>query len=236
MHVHAKSNKASYVDVRANKFSYAHAEKFPFVSVRDNGFYKITKRLLDFTGALLGLIFLSPVLILISLAVVIEKPGPVFFRQKRVGKGGKEFYMYKFRSMVTNAEELLDSLKEKNEADGPLFKIKGDPRITRTGSILRKTSLDELPQLINVLIGEMSLVGPRPGLPHEVEQYKPWQRQRLLVEQGMTGLWQVSGRSNLSFDEMIKLDLEYIENRSIWYDLKLILKTVPALLGSKGAY
>lgn len=212
------------------------AELYRNFKVEKSWVYEYSKRLLDIISSLAGIIILLPMFVTISAIIKLEDSGPVFFKQKRVGKDGKEFYMFKFRSMVVDAEALLAQLKDKNEADGPLFKIKEDPRITRIGKILRKTSLDEFPQLINVLKGEMSLVGPRPALPSEIELYKTWHKKRLLVSQGMTGLWQVSGRSNLTFDQMIELDLEYVRKRSLGYDLYLILMTIPAILGSKDAY
>lgn len=199
--------------------------------------YLITKRFIDILGSLIGIILLSPLLIIISLAIKIEDPkGPVFFKQKRVGLDGEVFYMYKFRSMVSNAEDLLHNLLELNETTGPIFKLKNDPRVTKIGKFIRKTSIDELPQLWNVLKGEMSLVGPRPALPREVDQYSAYDRQRLLVVPGCTGLWQVSGRSNIGFEEMVELDIKYISTRSVWFDLKLIVRTAFLLLGSKDAY
>lgn len=199
-------------------------------------FYNFSKRAFDFTASFLGIFLLLPMFIIIAVLIKIEDMGPVFFKQERVGKAGKSFYMYKFRSMIVNADDKLESLSERNEAVGPLFKIKDDPRMTRVGKLLRKTSLDEFPQLINVLKGEMSLVGPRPALPSEVQQYKPIHKERLQVLQGMTGLWQISGRSNLTFDQMIDLDLEYVHRRSLWFDLYLVLMTIPALIGSDDAF
>jgi lipopolysaccharide/colanic/teichoic acid biosynthesis glycosyltransferase len=160
----------------------------------------------------------------------------VFFSQTRVGKNGKEFKMYKFRSMVSDAEERLNDLLKYNETTGAMFKMKNDPRVTKVGRFIRKTSIDELPQLWNVLKGDMSLVGPRPPLPREVEQYTEYDKQRLLVTPGCTGLWQISGRSNVGFKEMVELDLQYIRNRSILLDLKIIFKTVLVLFGSKDAF
>lgn len=192
---------------------------------------------MDICGALIGLICLSWLFLIVALLIKLEDPkGPVFFKQVRVGKDGKEFYMYKFRSMVTNAEELLESLLHLNETTGAMFKMKNDPRVTKIGRFIRKTSIDELPQLWNVLKGEMSLVGPRPPLPREVAQYTEYDKQRLLVTPGCTGLWQISGRSNVGFKEMVELDLQYIRNRSILFDLKIILKTVLVLFGSKDAF
>jgi exopolysaccharide biosynthesis polyprenyl glycosylphosphotransferase len=187
-------------------------------------------------GASVGLVLGAPFLTLISLAIRLDSPGPVIFRQTRVGAGGKWFEMYKFRSMRQGAEAELEELRDLNEADGPLFKIYDDPRLTRVGRFLRHTSLDELPQFLNVLRGEMSLVGPRPPLPAEVDGYVEWHKKRLEVRPGMTGLWQVSGRSMLSFDEMVLLDIYYIENWSLWLDLKILLRTVPQVLFGNGAY
>ncbi|MFB5166675.1 sugar transferase [Parageobacillus toebii] len=207
------------------------------VVVNDKKGYLIAKRIMDICGALIGLICLSWLFLIVALLIKLEDPkGPVFFKQVRVGKDGKEFYMYKFRSMVTNAEELLDSLLHLNEATGAMFKMKNDPRVTKVGRFIRKTSIDELPQLWNVLKGEMSLVGPRPPLPREVAQYTEYDKQRLLVTPGCTGLWQVSGRSNVGFEEMVELDLKYIRERSILFDLKIIFKTILLLFGSKDAY
>ncbi|MEC5269342.1 sugar transferase [Heyndrickxia coagulans] len=170
--------------------------------------YTILKRGMDIIGAVLGLIFLSWLFLLVAILIKIEDPkGTVFFKQIRVGKNGKEFYMFKFRSMVTDAEEKLRDLLKYNEIDGAMFKLKEDPRVTKIGKIIRKTSIDELPQLLNVLKGDMSLVGPRPPLPREVKKYTDYDLQRLLVVPGCTGLWQISGRSSLSFKEMVELDL-----------------------------
>ncbi|MFS0603746.1 sugar transferase [Peribacillus frigoritolerans] len=195
------------------------------------------KRFVDFIGAFTGLILLSPIFLLIAILIKIEDPkGSIFFKQVRVGKDETEFQMYKFRSMVSDAEERLKDLLTLNEVSGAMFKMKEDPRITRIGKFIRKTSIDELPQLWNVLKGDMSLVGPRPPLLREVVEYSSYDRQRLLVIPGCTGLWQVSGRSNLNFDQMIKLDLKYIEDRTFWFDLKIIFKTVLMIIGSKDAY
>ncbi|QWH63549.1 sugar transferase [Bacillus mycoides] len=199
--------------------------------------YLLTKRCMDFIGALCGLILLSPLFLIIALIIKYEDPkGPVLFKQIRVGKDGKEFHMYKFRSMVADAEERLKDLLQYNEVSGAMFKMKEDPRITKIGKFIRKTSLDELPQLINVLKGEMSLVGPRPPLPREVKEYTAYDKQRLLVIPGCTGLWQVSGRNNLGFKEMVQLDLQYIKKRSILFDIIIIFKTVKEVFCSKEAY
>jgi lipopolysaccharide/colanic/teichoic acid biosynthesis glycosyltransferase len=173
---------------------------------------------------------------MLMLLIRLDSPGPALFRQQRVGKHGKLFTCYKFRTMVIDAEARKAELVALNEADGPLFKIRRDPRVTRVGRLLRRSSLDELPQLWNVLSGEMSLVGPRPALPEEVALYEPWHRRRLEVMPGLTGLWQVLGRSNTTFDEMVQLDIYYAENWSVNTDLRILLRTIPAVLSSNGAY
>ncbi|MBX7077667.1 MAG: sugar transferase [Nannocystaceae bacterium] len=195
----------------------------------------LVKRMLDITGALIGLTLAAPVMIGTAIAIKLTSKGPVFFRQVRAGRHGRKFTMLKFRSMVVDAEALRAKLAHLNEMTGPVFKIKKDPRITSIGRIIRATSVDELPQLINVLIGDMSLVGPRPPLPSEVGQYEPWQRRRLSVKPGLTGLWQVSGRNQVDFEQWMALDLEYIDNWSLWLDLKIIFRTVPAVLRGSGA-
>lgn len=210
---------------------------FEKVDANDSNVYLFFKRLIDVLGSLVGILILSPLFILIALLIKIEDPkGSVFFKQTRLGENENPFYMFKFRSMVANAEELKATLIKQNEAEGPVFKIKKDPRVTKLGSFIRKTSLDELPQLFNVLKGEMSLVGPRPPLPMEVNQYSKHEKQRLKVTPGLTCYWQVSGRSNIGFNEWVELDLKYINERSIWVDIKLIFKTVFVLFGSKDAY
>ncbi|TYS17745.1 sugar transferase [Rossellomorea vietnamensis] len=207
------------------------------VKVNNSKIYVLTKRVVDILGSLSGIILLSILFLVTAIAIKVEDPkGPVFFTQKRVGKNGKEFNMYKFRSMVSDAEEKLQELLKLNETTGAMFKMKDDPRVTKIGRIIRKTSIDELPQLLNVLKGEMSLVGPRPPLPREVKDYTTYDLQRLLVVPGCTGLWQVSGRSNIGFEEMVELDLKYIEKRSLYFDMKIIFKTSLILLGSKGAF
>ncbi|RCW48874.1 sugar transferase [Paenibacillus prosopidis] len=197
----------------------------------------VFKRAIDITGSLVGLILLSPLFVMIAILIKLEDPkGSVLFYQTRIGKNEKPFRMYKFRSMVSNAEEKLKDLLAQNEIEGAMFKMKNDPRITKIGKFIRKTSIDELPQLINVLRGEMSLVGPRPPLVREVAEYTDYDKLRLTVKPGCTGLWQVSGRNELSFKEMVELDLRYIQNRSVVFDLKIIFKTFKVLLGAKDAF
>lgn len=198
--------------------------------------YSIFKRTLDILGSIIGIVLLSPVLLIVAILIKLESKGKVLFSQKRVGLKGKEFKIYKFRSMVENAEDLRKNLEEKNEMSGPMFKMKNDPRITKVGRFIRRTSIDELPQLINVLKGDMSLVGPRPSLPKEVMNFEPWMLKRLEVKPGLTCYWQVSGRNNIGFYEWMKLDIKYVEEMSIWIDIKLIFKTVLVLFGDKNAY
>jgi len=195
----------------------------------------LVKRLIDIAGASVGLLIAAPVLVATAIAIKLSSPGPVFFKQVRAGRHGRKFTMYKFRSMVVDAEALRAKLEHLNEMDGPVFKIKRDPRITGVGRFIRATSIDELPQLFNVLLGDMSLVGPRPPLPSEVCQYEPWQRRRLSVKPGLTGLWQVSGRNQVDFEQWMALDLQYIDNWSLWLDLVILLRTVPAVLRGSGA-
>ncbi|PIS30422.1 undecaprenyl-phosphate glucose phosphotransferase [Candidatus Saganbacteria bacterium CG08_land_8_20_14_0_20_45_16] len=200
------------------------------------GFNAFIKRSVDLLFSAVGIILLSPLLLLLALLVKISSRGPVFFRQARMGRDAKTFYIYKFRSMVNEAEGLLPQLEQYSEAEGHLFKMKQDPRTTPLGRLLRRWSLDELPQLFNVFLGDMSLVGPRPPLPREVDKYNSWHKKRLRVRPGITGPWQVSGRSLLPFEEMVRLDIYYIENWSLWLDLKILLRTIPVVLSAYGAY
>jgi len=194
------------------------------------------KRVLDVSVASVALVAASPLMALTALAIKLESPGPVLFKQIRVGKNGEPFSCLKFRSMYVDAEARLRELASQNEADGPVFKMKRDPRVTKVGRIIRKLSIDELPQLINVLRGDMSLVGPRPALPSEVAQYTYEQLRRLHAIPGITGLQQVSGRSDIDFKRWVELDLQYIAEQSIWTDIVILFKTIPAVLFSKGAY
>ncbi|MEM6295289.1 MAG: sugar transferase [Myxococcota bacterium] len=193
------------------------------------------KRLVDIAGGLVGLLLAGPIMLVTAVAIKLDSAGPIFFKQVRAGRNGRKFTMYKFRSMVVDAEAKKAALMHLNEMGGPVFKIKRDPRITAIGRFIRKTSIDELPQFFNILVGDMSLVGPRPPLPSEVEDYEPWQRRRLSVKPGLTGLWQVSGRNQVDFEEWMQLDLEYIDSWSLWLDIKIIAKTVPTVLFHKGA-
>ena len=208
-----------------------HVEEPEFAGAR-----RIVKSIFDWVASLLLAVLAAPVILVIAIAVKLDDRGPVFLRQTRVGVHGREFPCFKFRSMVVDAERRLEELRQQNQHDGVLFKIRNDPRVTRVGRVIRKLSLDELPQLFNVLRGEMSLVGPRPPLPQEVEQYGEDVRRRLLVRPGITGLWQVSGRSNLSWDDSVRLDLYYVENWSLSTDLVILAKTVGAVLSRDGAY
>lgn len=206
------------------------------VLAKESILYSVTKRLIDIVGSLCGIILLSPLFLIVAILIKLEDPkGKVFFAQERNGKYPKTFKMYKFRSMVHNAEELLKDLMDRNEQTGPVFKINDDPRITKVGKVIRRTSIDELPQLFNVLKGDMSLVGPRPPIPHEVDQYNSYQMQRLAVKPGLTCIWQVSGRNNIGFDEWVEMDIEYIKTRNLWLDIKLIFKTVGVLFGDDNA-
>lgn len=198
--------------------------------------YIVLKRIMDIVCSLLGIIVLSPLFLLIAILIKIEDPkGKVFFGQERNGQYPRKFKMLKFRSMVHNAEELLDELQHLNEQTGPAFKIKDDPRITKVGKFIRKTSIDELPQLFNILKGDMSIVGPRPPIPREVEQYDEYQMQRLAVKPGLTCYWQVGGRNSVDFDNWVSLDLKYIQERNLWIDIKLIFKTFFVLFGDDNA-
>lgn len=196
---------------------------------------RFAKRSFDVVFALAALVLLAPLLALVALAVRLDSPGPVLYRQRRCGHHGCSFEVLKFRSMVADADLLLEELKPRNECDGLLFKIRADPRITRIGSVLRRFSIDELPQLVNVVKGEMSLVGPRP-LPAAAEDFGPVGGPRHAVRPGITGCWQVSGRSDLPYQKVIEMDLGYIRRSSFWTDVVLLLRTVPAVLGGRGAY
>ncbi|OQY83873.1 MAG: hypothetical protein B6D41_16445 [Chloroflexi bacterium UTCFX4] len=211
----------------------------PMITLREpaiTGINGALKRALDVVGATLSLIVCSPVMLALAALIRLDSPGPILFTQERAGQYGKPFRIYKFRTMVANAEALLDQVVNVSELSEPHFKLRNDPRVTRVGKWLRRASLDELPQFFNVLWGNMSLVGPRPEMMRLASQYSPLQRQRLLVKPGITGAMQISGRGDLSFDEWMKLELDYIENYSIWRDLVILAKTVPVVLSGRGAY
>lgn len=199
-------------------------------------FYNVIKRLIDIIASACGIIVLSPILLIVSILIKVESKGPIIFAQERVGKDLKTFKMYKFRSMVNDAEELKEKLMQYNQMSGPMFKMDNDPRVTKMGKIIRKTSIDELPQLINVIKGDMSLVGPRPSLPKEVEEFEPWMKKRFEVKPGLTCYWQVSGRNNIDFEDWMKLDIKYIEDKNLLLDIKLIVKTAFLLFGDKNAH
>ncbi|MBZ5554778.1 MAG: sugar transferase [Acidobacteriia bacterium] len=207
-----------------------------FSTTPDNEYLLFLKRSFDFWGALVLAVIFSPLMLVVSLLVKLTSRGPVIFRQTRCGLGGRQFTLYKFRSMVEGAEAQKSGLEALNELDGPVFKVSNDPRCTPVGRLLRKLSIDELPQLINILKGDMSFVGPRPPLPDEVAKYRRWQRRRLRMRPGLTCLWILEGRSNLNFERWMQLDLEYIDNWSIFLDLKILLKTVPIVLSMRGAH
>jgi len=198
--------------------------------------YNSLKRFFDITASAAAIIILFPFLVATAIAIKLNSRGPVIFSQERMGFKGKVFKMYKFRSMVCNAEQLLKDIESKNEVSGHMFKIRNDPRVTRVGRFIRKTSIDELPQLFNVLKGDMSIVGPRPPIAREVIKYDKWHNLRMSVKPGLTGLWQISGRNNVGFEEMVRLDLKYIRERGFWYDIKIIFKTIPVLMGDSKAY
>lgn len=204
--------------------------------IKESRAYIIVKRFMDIVAALLLFILFLPIIPVVAILIKLDSPGPVLFRQKRIGKNGKEFDFYKFRSMIDDAEEVIGTLRPLSTDNGPIFKLKNDPRVTPVGRFLRRSSLDELPQLINVLKGEMSVVGPRPNLPSEVSHYLSWQKRRLDVTPGITCFWQIAGRSHIGFQEWMRLDLEYIRKRSVMTDLKIMIMTIPAVIARKGAY
>lgn len=197
--------------------------------------YEFLKRLMDIICSMSALIVLAPILIVVAILIKIESKGPVIFSQERVGINNKKFKMYKFRSMVVNTEDMKEKLEKQNERKGPMFKIKNDPRITKIGRFIRKTSIDELPQLINILKGEMSIVGPRPSLPKEVIQFEPWMLERLKVKPGLTCYWQVQGRDHIEFEDWMRLDVKYVKDRNFLLDIKLIFKTFFVFLGDQNA-
>lgn len=205
------------------------------VAPRRRSGYELRKRLFDIAFASFFLVLTAPIWVLVAVLVKLTSKGPALFRQPRCGHNGRVFTCYKFRTMVDGADELKADLAHLNEVDGPVFKIRNDPRVTTLGRWLRRTSIDEIPNLFNVLMGDMSIVGPRPPLPSEVARYRPKDMKRLAVKPGITCLWQVSGRNNINFDRWIELDVEYIQRRSFWFDVGIVLRTIPAVLRGTGA-
>jgi len=222
--------RALPVDAAATRDGYLHYQLTISRPIEDR-----LKRTADVVLSLMALVVLSPLLLATAAAIKLTSPGPVFFTQVRVGLRGRHFQMFKFRSMVVDAERLLATLAAKNEQTGPVFKMQHDPRVTRIGRFIRAYSIDELPQLFNILLGHMSIVGPRPPVPREVAQYQPWQRRRLSVRPGLTCLWQVQGRNTIGFDEWMMLDLEYVDQWSLGTDVSLIGKTLPVVVSGRGA-
>ncbi len=226
-----------YFEIMAANVGIADLEGIPVIEVpaaRLSRAARASKRGLDLALTIPGLIALAPVFFVVALAIKLDSPGPVIFRQPRMGRDHHAFQIIKFRTMVVGAEELRESLLDANESTGPLFKIRSDPRVTRVGAWLRRLSLDELPQLFNVLKGEMSLVGPRPFVIYEDEKIDGWARRRLDLTPGITGLWQVLGRNDIDFEEMVKLDYLYVNNWSLWWDIKLLLRTAPVVFTRRG--
>jgi exopolysaccharide biosynthesis polyprenyl glycosylphosphotransferase len=230
---------ADIFDIQVARVSLSEVKGIPLLNmepVAQDSQQLLAKRVFDFITTLLSIPFLAPIFLIVAILIKLDSPGPVFFIQQRVGIRKHVFPMFKFRSMHIDAETRLKDIEHLNEAEGPIFKMKNDPRVTRVGNFLRKTSIDELPQLINVLRGEMSLVGPRPMSLRDVELFERGvQRKRFSVQPGLTCIWQISGRSNLPFEKWLELDLEYIERWSFWLDIKILFKTLPAVLRSRGA-
>lgn len=208
----------------------------PIANVEEKKVYEFVKRIMDLVGSILGLVVLSPIFLVLAIIVKIDSPGPVFFAHKRLGHNGKLMKIYKFRTMVINAEELLNNLSpEQKEEFARNFKLENDPRITKVGNFLRKSSLDELPQLLNILKGELSIVGPRPIVEKEIKNYGIYSEKLLTVKPGLTGNWQANGRSDTTYEERVEMDMQYIDNRSIWLDIKIIFKTFSAVIKKQGA-
>ena len=227
------------LELIASRVNIEEVGGIPLITVTEiglTGFNAFVKRTIDLISSALLLAALSPIFFLIAAMIKIDSKGPVFFGQARVGKDGRPFKMFKFRSMIKDAEAMIPDLEKFSETEGHIFKIKDDPRMTRVGKWIRRLSVDEWPQLINVFKGDMSLIGPRPPLPREVEKYSPWHKKRLRIAPGISGLWQVSGRSLLPFEDMVRLDIYYIENWSLWLDIKLLFRTIPVVITGSGAY
>lgn len=229
-------DKTGETDIKANA-PVPDAGRLDRIAIDHRYLYRTTQRLFDFIASAVALIVLSPVFLIVAVLIKCDDPqGPVFYSQIRLGKHQRPFKMYKFRSMVVDADQKLNELLKYNEVDGAMFKMKHDPRVTRVGRFIRKYSIDELPQLFNVLQGRMALVGPRPPLKRELEKYTAYDKQRLYVKPGCTGLWQVTGRNNVGFKDMVELDLQYIRKSSFWFDLKIMLLTVKVMICPNSAY
>jgi len=227
-----------FFDVKISRYVQTELEGIPFISLEPaigREWQLFLKRMFDVLFSASAILLLTPLFVVTAFLIKLTSVGPALFRQKRVGRNGRQFTLYKFRSMHQDAQERLTELERLNVSSGPVFKIRNDPRITPLGRILRKLSIDELPQLINVFMGHMSIVGPRPPLPYEVEKYEPWQRRRLSMRPGLTCLWQVNGRNKIKFDQWMRLDLQYIDNWSLWLDFKIFLKTIPVTVLGIGA-
>lgn len=236
-HARPRTSVRAFPTPRIAAVTSSVAPVLPFEAPVPDGFYlRYGKRALDILGALVALTISAPVMLVLAALIKLESPGPVFYRSIRIGRGGRPFTFYKLRSMVKDADRKRHTIAHMNEVDGPVFKIARDPRTTRIGRFMRSTSLDELPQFYNVVLGDMSLVGPRPPIADEVAQYEPWQLRRLDVRPGITCLWQISGRSRIGFEEWMRLDLEYIRHQSFQLDLKILMRTLPAVLSREGAY
>jgi exopolysaccharide biosynthesis polyprenyl glycosylphosphotransferase len=233
---HIYTTMFSLILGQANQEDFFGHPLFSFQNRENAPLRLAVKRLLDIGVSATMLLLLAPLFVVVAILIKLLMPGPVLFSQQRSGRHGKAFGLLKFRSMVTDAEAIRQNLESHNEADGPVFKIRNDPRITPFGRFIRKFSIDELPQLWNVFKGDMSLVGPRPPIPAEVEKYEPWQRRRLDMRPGLSCIWQVSGRNRISFEDWMKMDLYYVDNWSLWLDVKILLRTIPAVLTGEGAY
>jgi exopolysaccharide biosynthesis polyprenyl glycosylphosphotransferase len=225
---------AAYSQVYLEKFH--DLELLSLSSTPESELLLFLKRVFDLSFAAFSLVLLSPLMVLVAAAIRVSSPGTILFKQTRCGLGGRRFTLYKFRSMINNAEQLKAELHQLNDLDGPVFKLRDDPRITRVGRWLRRFSIDELPQLWNIVRGDMSFVGPRPAIPAEVEQYEPWQRRRLRMRPGLTCIWVLEGRNHLEFNRWIQLDLAYIDSWSLWLDAKIFFRTIPIVLSGRGAY
>lgn len=231
-----KDTESSKNDLQSIE-NQSHAYSAPVKSLEELFIIKIPvwKRALDIVGAITGILLSSPIMLIVAIVIKLDQNGPVFFKQQRSGLGGKPFNFYKFRSMVVDAESKKEELMQFNERTGPVFKMATDPRVTRVGRFIRRWSIDEIPQFFNVLKGDMSLVGPRPPLLDEIDEYEKWHKRRLDIKPGLTCIWQAYARDNKCFDQWVRLDINYVQNRSLLLDLKILLKTIPAVISRKGS-